>query len=246
MRQSFFLFKTAVFLLVFFVAKLVAQNNDMINLFNQIKRDHHYLAQESTAEVWQEAYNSSFEQLRMQVNNERLQLGLEMIDTASFQSIAKHISMPRGPLQRVLVYVLVTDISQPLDSANQRRNNISNIDSSMSDEVTDALLSPIILEADTTENSRKMEPILMSLSLAETATEASWLLKTYYDRGDLVEYGRIKDESPIEVGKYLLIYNAKLIILALIQVQEEGLYNIKTKTYDSMDNYPECGIVWFK
>lgn len=248
MRQSFFLVITTFFLLVFFVSKLVAQNDDMINQFNQIKRDFHYLTQESTADTWQEAYASSFEQLRLQVNNERTQLGLEMMDAIKLQSIVKHISMPRGPLQRVLVYVLVSDISRPFDSKYEQQDKTVTISPSSPVEVVDTLLPvlPIILEADTTDNFQKIESILISLSLAETATEASWLLKSFYDKGDLSDYGRIKDNSSIEIGQYLLIYNAKRIILALLEVREEGLYNIKTKAYDSLDSYPESGIVWFK
>lgn len=245
LRHITYLVVTAVLWLLH--SGLAAQTDDVAKQINQIKRDKQYLFAESTAETWQEAYDYSLSQLLLYVNIERTALELESLTNSMLVPLAKHLSMPRGPMQRVLVYASREDLSLPVEQEASATDTINIIvPLSSVDLMGSQPAAPQIIVGVDSISHRDMEYVLASFCLAETTTEAGLLLQSFQKEGDVLDYGRLLDKNSVEVGQYLIVFDAKRTLRTLLHVREEGIYNIKLQQFDSLDNYPDCAFVWFK
>lgn len=231
------------------IAEQIVQTPDVAKQILRIKRDEAYFSTESTAETWQEAYDYSVSQLLLLANIERSNLGLTKLQADELLSVINHLTISRGPLQRVFVYVTLKDlgIEQDLPQHTNRPDTVAvltPLNPIRLEEIPDVVPN-IIMDVAAIEKSEIQESILASFKMVETSREAQLLLDTFKKEGKISEFGKLQSQNDLQTGRYLLASYQRRIIRALLQVREDGIFNINTQQLDNLENYSDCAIVWF-
>lgn len=240
-------------LLLFSVMNLKAKQTtpapDVAKQILQIKRDKTFFSTESTAETWQEAYDYSVSQLLLLANIERSNLGLTKLQAEELLSVINHLTVSRGPLQRVFVYVTLKDlgIEQDLPLQNNKPDTVTILTplNPVRLEETPDVGPHLIMDVTAIEKSEIQESILASFKMVETSHEAQLLLQTFKKQGKITEFGKLQSQNDLLTGRYLLVSYQRRIIRALLEVREDGIFNIKKQQPDNLENYTDCTIVWF-
>ena len=230
---------------------------------NRIKTDEAYISAEATCEGEKEAYNMALADVFSSINRERMQQGKQTLDIESVRPYAHSISIKRGSMQRVLVYIVWADIEGG-SSGTDKVGSDEDIDSDViivintqSPSGTDKKEpSPQDVESKTgptpnpfngTTYSGPIGEVLASLCMTEMVEDALLQLAAFKVEQKISDYGPCNINFQLTGNTFLLFFDqTRRTISSILEVRDDGfIYNVKTHEFDDIDNYNNCRAFWF-
>ena len=150
----------------------------------------------------------------------------------------------RGELYRAFVYVKKSDIMPVADKSEVTVFEVAPMVESSQAEVAPAII--------VTEEAPKQEKAIIELTPEEKQMKQ---VKSFYEvepyinglksKGKLQDYGKY---ATMPKGKdcHLFIYDKQGNISALIRKSGSVQYNLNTLKEDNVQNYKNCGAIWFQ
>lgn len=234
------------YLLPFMILTFVNAQTDKTNEINRIKKNRNYLTATGTS-------SSSVEDASLNAKA-LLQLEIEQWlkentkeDIAGFISISKEnvsvIETKRGSLFRSFVYVMKKDIlpyykdEEPITDAKLITNN------EKTNEVELVAKDTIVI---TNEDTILFTPTSKEVEMLKVTSfdMLNKYIKEKNDLGEIVESGKYAT-MPKDKACHVFIYNRQGQIPACLRITETDTYNIKTGNKDTVQNYKDCGAIWF-
>ena len=241
-----------IFLTLFLTFSLVSSSNaqtaaEVNKSINKVKRDTMYIYAESTTKDLSEAYSNARAILEMQVGEwvqkQHPSEGIELCIVKAKEHIMQ-LDTRRGELYRAFVYVKKSDIMPVADKSEVTVFEVAPIVESSQAEVAPAII--------VTEEAPKQEKAIIELSPEEKQMKQ---VKSFYEvepyinglksKGKLQDYGKY---ATMPKGKdcHLFIYDKQGNISALIRKSGSVQYNLNTLKEDNVQNYKNCGAIWFQ
>ena len=241
-----------IFLTLFLTFSLVSSSNaqtaaEVNKSINKIKRDTMYIYAESTTKDLSEAYSNARAILEMQVGEwvqkQHPSEGIELCIVKAKEHIMQ-LDTRRGELYRAFVYVKKSDIMPVADKSEVTVFEVAPIVESSQAEVAPAII--------VTEEAPKQEKAIIELTPEEKQMKQ---VKSFYEvepyinglksKGKLQDYGKY---ATMPKGKdcHLFIYDKQGNISALIRKSGSVQYNLNTLKEDNVQNYKNCGAIWFQ
>ena len=241
-----------IFLTLFLTFSLVSSSNaqtaaEVNKSINKIKRDTMYIYAESTTKDLSEAYSNARAILEMQVGEwvqkQHPSEGIELCIVKAKEHIMQ-LDTRRGELYRAFVYVKKSDIMPVADKSEVTVFEVAPMVESSQAEVAPAII--------VTEEAPKQEKAIIELSPEEKQMKQ---VKSFYEvepyinglksKGKLQDYGKY---ATMPKGKdcHLFIYDKQGNISALIRKSGSVQYNLNTLKEDNVQNYKNCGAIWFQ
>jgi len=230
--------------------QLYVSNEDVKKEINSIKINEAYVGAEATSENIEDAFDTALLNLYVSINSQRLLQGRPPIEIETLGPIVHTLSMQRGTLYRVFVYISWAEIE---------RNQFSSGPSGPSDKKEDTMGTDTINHVDTippglpqksTDHSPKPLPIvevLGSLCLTDMINDALLQLAAFKVDQKITAYGKYNPSLQIEGVYYLLVFDTSNVIRAILEIQEDGnIWNIINNEPDTLKNYSGCYAFWFK
>ncbi len=216
---------------------------------NKIKRDTNYIYAESTNKNLNEASENAQTIFEIQIKEwGEKQYPNDSIETCIVKAKEKAIKLDtrRGELYRAFVYVKKSDIMPVSCNSNVKVVQLKNTpvkESVVANEHEGVLdLSK--------GNSKEMPAIQLT-----AAEEEMRKVKRFYDiepyitaltKSKQVEhYGKYAN-MPQDEDCYLFVYDRDGKIRAWLKKQDRVQYNLKTLQQDNINNYRNCGAIWFQ
>ena len=225
-------------------AQTAAEVNKSIN---KVKRDTMYIYAESTTKDLSEAYSNARAILEMQVGEwvqkQHPSEGIELCIVKAKEHIMQ-LDTRRGELYRAFVYVKKSDIMPVADKSEVTVFEVAPMVESSQAEVAPAII--------VTEEAPKQEKAIIELTPEEKQMKQ---VKSFYEvepyinglksKGKLQDYGKY---ATMPKGKdcHLFIYDKQGNISALIRKSGSVQYNLNTLKEDNVQNYKNCGAIWFQ
>ena len=241
-----------IFLALFMTFSLVTISNaqtaaEVNKSINKVKRDTMYIYAESTTKDLSEAYSNARAILEMQVGEwvqkQHPSEGIELCIVKAKEHIMQ-LDTRRGELYRAFVYVKKSDIMPVADKSEVTVFEVAPMVESSQAEVAPAII--------VTEEAPKQEKAIIELSPEEKQMKQ---VKSFYEvepyinglksKGKLQDYGKY---ATMPKGKdcHLFIYDKQGNISALIRKSGSVQYNLNTLKEDNVQNYKNCGAIWFQ
>ena len=241
-----------IFLTLFLTFSLVSSSNaqtaaEVNKSINKVKRDTMYIYAESTTKDLSEAYSNARAILEMQVGEwvqkQHPSEGIELCIVKAKEHIMQ-LDTRRGELYRAFVYVKKSDIMPVADKSEVTVFEVAPMVESSQAEVAPAII--------VTEEAPKQEKAIIELSPEEKQMKQ---VKSFYEvepyinglksKGKLQDYGKY---ATMPKGKdcHLFIYDKQGNISALIRKSGSVQYNLNTLKEDNVQNYKNCGAIWFQ
>lgn len=241
-----------IFLTLFLTFSLVSSSNaqtaaEVNKSINKIKRDTMYIYAESTTKDLSEAYSNARAILEMQVGEwvqkQHPSEGIELCIVKAKEHIMQ-LDTRRGELYRAFVYVKKSDIMPVADKSEVTVFEVAPIVESSQAEVAPAII--------VTEEAPKQEKPIIELTPEEKQMKQ---VKSFYEvepyinglkgKGKLQGYGKYAT-MPKGQDCHLFIYDKQGNISALIRKSGNLQYNLNTLKEDNVQNYKNCGAIWFQ
>ena len=241
-----------IFLTLFLTFSLVSSSNaqtaaEVNKSINKVKRDTMYIYAESTTKDLSEAYSNARAILEMQVGEwvqkQHPSEGIELCIVKAKEHIMQ-LDTRRGELYRAFVYVKKSDIMPVADKSEVTVFEVAPMVESSQAEVAPAII--------VTEEAPKQEKAIIELTPEEKQMKQ---VKSFYEvkpyinglksKGKLQDYGKY---ATMPKGKdcHLFIYDKQGNISALIRKSGSVQYNLNTLKEDNVQNYKNCGAIWFQ
>ena len=241
-----------IFLTLFLTFSLVSSSNaqtaaEVNKSINKIKRDTMYIYAESTTKDLSEAYSNARAILEMQVGEwvqkQHPSEGIELCIVKAKEHIMQ-LDTRRGELYRAFVYVKKSDIMPVADKSEVTVFEVAPMVESSQAEVAPAII--------VTEEAPKQEKAIIELTPEEKQMKQ---VKSFYEvepyinglkgKGKLQGYGKY---ATMPKGKdcHLFVYDKQGNISALIRKSGSVQYNLNTLKEDNVQNYKNCGAIWFQ
>ena len=241
-----------IFLTLFLTFSLVTISNaqtaaEVNKSINKVKRDTMYIYAESTTKDLNEAYTNARAILEMQVGEwvqkQHPSEGIELCIVKAKEHIMQ-LDTRRGELYRAFVYVKKSDIMPVADKSEVTVFEVAPMVESSQAEVAPAII--------VTEEAPKQEKAIIELTPEEKQMKQ---VKSFYEvepyinglksKGKLQDYGKY---ATMPKGKdcHLFIYDKQGNISALIRKSGSVQYNLNTLKEDNVQNYKNCGAIWFQ
>ena len=241
-----------IFLTLLLTFSLVSSSNaqtaaEVNKSINKVKRDTMYIYAESTTKDLSEAYSNARAILEMQVGEwvqkQHPSEGIELCIVKAKEHIMQ-LDTRRGELYRAFVYVKKSDIMPVADKSEVTVFEVAPMVESSQAEVAPAII--------VTEEAPKQEKAIIELSPEEKQMKQ---VKSFYEvepyinglksKGKLQDYGKY---ATMPKGKdcHLFIYDKQGNISALIRKSGSVQYNLNTLKEDNVQNYKNCGAIWFQ
>ena len=241
-----------IFLTLFLTFSLVSSSNaqtaaEVNKSINKVKRDTMYIYAESTTKDLSEAYSNARAILEMQVGEwvqkQHPSEGIELCIVKAKEHIMQ-LDTRRGELYRAFVYVKKSDIMPVADKSEVTVFEVAPMVESSQAEVAPAII--------VTEEAPKQEKSIIELTPEEKQMKQ---VKSFYEvepyinglksKGKLQDYGKY---ATMPKGKdcHLFIYDKQGNISALIRKSGSVQYNLNTLKEDNVQNYKNCGAIWFQ
>ena len=206
-----------------------------------------YIYAESTTKDLSEAYSNARAILEMQVGEwvqkQHPSEGIELCIVKAKEHIMQ-LDTRRGELYRAFVYVKKSDIMPVADKSEVTVFEVAPMVESSQAEVAPAII--------VTEEAPKQEKAIIELTPEEKQMKQ---VKSFYEvepyinglksKGKLQDYGKY---ATMPKGKdcHLFIYDKQGNISALIRKSGSVQYNLNTLKEDNVQNYKNCGAIWFQ
>ncbi len=114
------------------LSPLRANDEDVKKQINRIKTNEAYVAAEATGEKLQDAYDMALMNVYFSINSQRILQGFPPVDLEKIRPLVHSLSVKRGSMTRVLVYIDWSDIEVGASSSNvveeTRQDKESNVD----------------------------------------------------------------------------------------------------------------------
>lgn len=241
-----------IFLTLFLTFSLVSSSNaqtaaEVNKSINKVKRDTMYIYAESTTKDLSEAYSNARAILEMQVGEwvqkQHPSEGIELCIVKAKEHIMQ-LDTRRGELYRAFVYIKKSDIMPVADKSEVTVFEVAPMVESSQAEVAPAII--------VTEEAPKQEKAIIELTPEEKQMKQ---VKSFYEvepyinglksKGKLQDYGKY---ATMPKGKdcHLFIYDKQGNISALIRKSGSVQYNLNTLKEDNVQNYKNCGAIWFQ
>ncbi len=211
--------------------------------FNVIKRDKDYIYAEATMSTQEEAMELARDMLndkiKTYVSTQKKLQNSEAFVAKNYASFTEGLSLQRGSMMRVVVYIKKSDII-PVESL-ENVEIISNdkvpagveVEESVPEEVT---LPPL---------QQWQEDTLKQLLGIVSFNEVQGVFQSLKAQGKLAGYGKYATMTNPEKC-YLLIYNKEGEVKAtLSRPNPEKRVNMHSMQTDDVANYKGCGALWF-
>lgn len=210
----------------------VADNNDEIKKkIADIKKSNQYLYAETTAATEEEAHGIAEEMLYDEINKwaakkKKLQNSANLA-VNNKQSLWATVSLPRGNMFRVFIYVMKSDIL-PVENSEVigNVNTAPETGEAMQSAVEEIYPEPVIVLAGCTEYADFAAKI--------KKLKAEGKVKSY------ARYAQVDNPEPY----YLAIYNKEGKVVAVLSPGSRR-HNVSTGQIDSVTNYSGCGAICF-
>ena len=241
-----------IFLTLFLTFSLVSSSNaqtaaEVNKSINKVKRDTMYIYAESTTKDLSEAYSNARAILEMQVGEwvqkQHPSEGIELCIVKAKEHIMQ-LDTRRGELYRAFVYVKKSDIMPVADKSEVTVFEVAPMVESSQAEVAPAII--------VTEEAPKQEKAIIELTPEEKQMKQ---VKSFYEvkpyinglkgKGKLQGYGKYAT-MPKGQDCHLFIYDKQGNISALIRKSGSVQYNLNTLKEDNVQNYKNCGAIWFQ
>ena len=241
-----------IFLTLFLTFSLVSSSNaqtaaEVNKSINKVKRDTMYIYAESTTKDLSEAYSNARAILELQVGEwvqkQHPSEGIELCIVKAKEHIMQ-LDTRRGELYRAFVYVKKSDIMPVADKSEVTVFEVAPMVESSQAEVAPAII--------VTEEAPKQEKAIIELTPEEKQMKQ---VKSFYEvepyinglkgKGKLQGYGKYAT-MPKGQDCHLFVYDKQGNISALIRKSGVVQYNLNTLKEDNVQNYKNCGAIWFQ
>lgn len=220
---------------------------------NQIKTNEAYIAAEATGEMIQDAFDMALMNLSFSINSQRILQGLIPIDLKTIRPYVHSLSISRGSMQRVLVYIVWADIEKAA-STRAKAITTSDVDESLVDTIEVVVSIPLASSQENAGSSTSLHPdaieeVLASLSITEMIVDGVQQLDAYKVENKISDYGRCDLSQPLQSNLFLLLFDRARTIRGIFEVGPDGtIRDIKTdEIIDSLiSHYGDCKAYWFK
>ena len=220
---------------------------------NRIKTNEAYIAAEATGEMIQDAFDMALMNLSFSINSQRILQGLVPVDIKTIRPYVHSLSISRGSMQRVLVYIVWADIEK---AASSRAETVatSNGDGSLVDTIEVVVSIPLVPSKENEINeplphSKAIEEVLASLCLTEMIVDGVQQLDAYKKENKISDYGRYDLSQHLQNNLFLLLFDRARTIRGILEVRADGtVRDIKTnEIIDSfISQFSDCKAYWFK
>ncbi len=276
MKIKHFIFLVPLFLHCFAIMiPLYANDKDVKKQINDIKTNESFIATEATGENYQNAFDMALINLYFTINNQLTLQGFPSVKLEKIRSLVHSLSVKRGCLQRVLVYIDWADIELGTSTTNNEDHNQNNNDSDI-DTIQVIITSPIDPPTDNADSlsmqkketelttssnldktsnrplgighdSTAIKEVLTSLCLTEMIYDGLQQLKEFKAKKKILEYGRYEQNLQLEDKTYLILYDQTKVIRGILETHSDGtILNVKTNKIDYIENYRDYNAIWFK
>ena len=241
-----------IFLTLFLSFSLITISNaqtaaEVTKSINKVKRDTMYIYAESTTKDLNEAYTNARAILEMQVGEwvqkQHPSEGIELCIVKAKEHFMQ-LDTRRGELYRAFVYVKKSDIMPVSD-----KSEVTVFEVAPSTRQNQTEVAPAII---VTEEAPKEEKTVVKLTSEEIQMKQ---IKSFYEvepyikglksKGMINAYGKYAT-MPHGQDCHLFVYDKQGNISALLRKSGNIQYNLNTLKEDNVNNYKNCGAIWFQ
>jgi len=220
---------------------------------NRIKTNEAYIAAEATGEMIQDAFDMALMNLSFSINSQRILQGLAPVEIKTIRPYVHSLSISRGSMQRVLVYIVWADIEKAA-SARVKTATTSNEDELPVDTIEVVVSIPLVpseenVSSESTSQPEAIKEVLASLYITEMIVDGVQQLDAYKAENKISDFGRCDLSQPLQSNLFLLLFDRARTIRGILEVRADGtVCDIKTdEIIDSLiKHYGDCKAYWFK
>ena len=247
--------KSQIGILLFYLSislpTLGQEENSAVNQINEIKKAGNYVYAEATMLEQEQAKDGAMALLKAGIESwfKSSELPQGTFDLSMFDYYVKVINAKRGNQHRVFVYINKSDLTgqkeKKTESAPTKGKDTS---VAMNVQVID-LTDSVAVEASVSVNEDSQSYLLSDVEKEMVC------IKRFDEIKPFVESLKAKDRLN-RFGKYatlpqngkfhLFIYSQTGDVVAYLLKTDDGYYNLRELTPDSIDNYKKCGSIWLE
>lgn len=216
---------------------LMADNKEVSRQICDIIVSNQYLYGDHTAATEKEAREIAEEMLeaniREWVATKKKLRGSQNIVVNNRQSLQASLSMSRGNMTRVFVYVKKSDISAGNNTEVIRQTP----------RVPSATVEPVKTNSTGTNVQKKYPEVVTTIASYTDYKPMAEKIMQYKEQGKITRYARYTSLDKPDLY-YLAIYNTAGKVVAVL-TPGPTRYNVKTGEIDKVTNYSGCGAIGF-
>lgn len=234
---------------IFYLSNCWAQTAaDVVKNINMIKRDTMYIYAESTTKDLSEAYNNARAILEMKVGDwvraQHPSEGIEVCIVKAKEHLMQ-LDTRRGELYRAFVYVRKTDIMPVADKSEVTVFEVAPV--TQTDKIKPASAIIVEEEAPAAPKEQVLELTTDEKQMRQVRSfyEVEPYIKGLKSKNKIKAYGKYAT-MPSEEDCHLFVYDKQGNITALLRKSGSTQYNLNTLKEDNVQNYKNCGAIWFQ
>lgn len=248
-------FKSQIGILVFCLSIslpiLGQKGNSTVSQINEIKKTGDYVYAEATMPEQKQAKDGAMALLKAGIESwlKSSELSQGTFDLSMFDYYVKIINAKRGNQHRVFVYINKSDLTE-----QKEKKTVSvptkgeNMPVAMNVQVVD-LTDSVIVEASVSMNedsqSYQLNDVEKEMVCIKRFDEIKPFVESLKAKDRLNRFG--KYATLPQNGKFhLFIYSQTGDVVACLLKTDDGYYNLRELTPDSIDNYKKCGSIWLE
>lgn len=245
MKRLFICLSFIVFHFTFSIAQTAT---DVAKEINKVKRDTMYIYAEATMKDLSEAYNGARAILEMKVGDwvrdQHPNEGIEVCIVKAKEHLVQ-LETRRGDFYRAFVYVRKSDIMPVADKSEVTVFEVSPVTQPNKIKPEPAIIVEEEAPATPKEQVLELTSVEKQMRQVRSFYEVEPYIKGLKSKNMLKAYGKYAT-MPENEDCHLFVYDKQGNISALLRKSGSSQYNLNTLKEDNVQNYKNCGAIWFQ
>lgn len=236
------------FIVFHFTFSIAQTATDVGKEINKVKRDTMYIYAEATMKDLSEAYNGARAILEMKVGDwvrdQHPNEGIEVCIVKAKEHLVQ-LETRRGDFYRAFVYVRKSDIMPVADKSEVTVFEVSPVTQPNKIKPEPAIIVEEEVPAAPKEQVLELTSDEKQMRQVRNFYEVEPYIKGLKSKNMLKAYGKYAT-MPENEDCHLFVYDKQGNISALLRKSGGSQYNLNTLKEDNVENYKNCGAIWFQ
>lgn len=230
---------------------LAQEGNSTVSQINEIKKAGEYVYAEATMPEQEQAKDGAMALLQAGIESwlKSSDLSQGTFDLSLFDYHVKVINAKRGNQHRVFVYISKSDLTGvkenknvPISTKKEHKPVVTDVQVV---DLTDCVAAETNISVDKKSPSYQLNDVEEEMVCIRKFDEIKSFVENLKLKGRLNRYG--KYATLPKNGKFhMFIYSQTGDVVACLLKTDDGYYNLRELTFDSIDNYKKCGSIWLE